>query len=108
MMRVMILLDARLLDEEQRFAMFLYQVDAGIGGRVAEIVGKMLKQFGTEHHVMCITHLPQVAASADEADIAYISKRDIMWSCMSSPGSGWSSSRPVIRYRAIRYSSGTG
>jgi DNA repair protein RecN (Recombination protein N) len=42
------------------------EVDAGIGGRVAEIVGKMLKQLGARHQVMCITHLPQVAASADQ------------------------------------------
>ncbi|HYH43897.1 MAG TPA: DNA repair protein RecN [Burkholderiales bacterium] len=41
------------------------EVDAGIGGRVAEIVGKMLRDLGTKHQVMCITHLPQVAASAD-------------------------------------------
>lgn len=41
------------------------EVDAGIGGRVAEIVGKMLKALGRKHQVMCITHLPQVAASAD-------------------------------------------
>ena len=42
------------------------EVDAGIGGRVAEIVGKMLKQLGGRHQVMCITHLPHVAASADQ------------------------------------------
>ena len=41
------------------------EVDAGIGGRVAEIVGQMLKKLGTQHQVMCVTHLPQVAASAD-------------------------------------------
>jgi DNA repair protein RecN (Recombination protein N) len=41
------------------------EVDAGIGGRVAEIVGNMLRQLGKKHQVMCITHLPQVAASAD-------------------------------------------
>jgi DNA repair protein RecN (Recombination protein N) len=41
------------------------EVDAGIGGRVAEIVGRMLKQLGRKLQVMCITHLPQVAASAD-------------------------------------------
>ncbi len=40
------------------------EVDAGIGGRVAEIVGKMLAQLGRRHQVMCITHLPQVAARA--------------------------------------------
>ena len=41
------------------------EVDAGIGGGVAEIVGRMLKELGRTHQVMCITHLPQVAASAD-------------------------------------------
>lgn len=41
------------------------EVDAGIGGRVAEIVGQMLKKLGKQHQVMCVTHLPQVAASAD-------------------------------------------
>jgi DNA repair protein RecN (Recombination protein N) len=41
------------------------EVDAGIGGRVAEIVGRMLRQLGKRHQVMCITHLPQVAAAAD-------------------------------------------
>ncbi len=42
------------------------EVDAGIGGRVAEIVGQMLKKLGRKHQVMCVTHLPQVAASADQ------------------------------------------
>ena len=41
------------------------EVDAGIGGGVAEIVGRMLRELGRKHQVMCITHLPQVAASAD-------------------------------------------
>jgi DNA repair protein RecN (Recombination protein N) len=41
------------------------EVDAGIGGRVAEIVGRMLKELGAQHQVLCVTHLPQVAASAD-------------------------------------------
>ena len=41
------------------------EVDSGIGGRVAEIVGHMLEQLGRRHQVMCITHLPQVAAAAD-------------------------------------------
>ena len=41
------------------------EVDVGIGGRVAEIVGRMLRELGARHQVMCITHLPQVAACAD-------------------------------------------
>jgi DNA repair protein RecN (Recombination protein N) len=42
------------------------EVDTGIGGRVAEIVGRLLRELGRDHQVMCITHLPQVAASADQ------------------------------------------
>jgi DNA repair protein RecN (Recombination protein N) len=41
------------------------EVDAGIGGRVAEIVGGLLKKLGRERQVMCITHLPQVASAGD-------------------------------------------
>jgi DNA repair protein RecN (Recombination protein N) len=41
------------------------EVDVGIGGRVAEIVGRMLRELGARHQVMCITHLPQVAATAE-------------------------------------------
>jgi DNA repair protein RecN (Recombination protein N) len=41
------------------------EVDAGIGGRVAEMVGKMLQALGKRYQVLCVTHLPQVAASAD-------------------------------------------
>jgi DNA repair protein RecN (Recombination protein N) len=41
------------------------EVDVGIGGRVAEIVGKLLARLGRERQVLCVTHLPQVAACAD-------------------------------------------
>ena len=38
------------------------EVDVGIGGRVAEIVGRMLRELGGTGQVLCVTHLPQVAA----------------------------------------------
>ena len=41
------------------------EVDVGIGGRVAEIVGRMLGELGRHRQVLCVTHLPQVAACAD-------------------------------------------
>ncbi|MDR2637630.1 MAG: DNA repair protein RecN [Zoogloeaceae bacterium] len=41
------------------------EVDVGIGGGVAEIVGRLLNQLGKERQVLCVTHLPQVAARAD-------------------------------------------
>src|SRR3989338_4604099 len=42
------------------------EVDSGIGGRVAEIVGHLLKKLGKDYQVLCVTHLPQVAAAADK------------------------------------------
>ena len=38
------------------------EVDAGIGGAVADVVGKLLKKLSFERQVMCVTHLPQVAS----------------------------------------------
>jgi DNA repair protein RecN (Recombination protein N) len=40
------------------------EVDVGIGGRVAEIVGRLLQRLGASRQVLCVTHLPQVAARA--------------------------------------------
>jgi DNA repair protein RecN (Recombination protein N) len=41
------------------------EVDAGIGGRVADVVGARLRALGSSFQVLCITHLPQIAAYAD-------------------------------------------
>lgn len=41
------------------------EVDTGIGGGVAEVVGRLLHQLGCERQVLCVTHLPQVAARGD-------------------------------------------
>ncbi|WP_241115941.1 DNA repair protein RecN [Achromobacter xylosoxidans] len=38
------------------------EVDSGVGGAVAEAVGKLLRELGERHQVLCVTHLPQVAA----------------------------------------------
>jgi len=42
------------------------EVDVGIGGAVAVTVGRMLRELGLRRQVLCVTHLPQVAACADE------------------------------------------
>jgi DNA repair protein RecN (Recombination protein N) len=41
------------------------EVDAGIGGGVAEIVGRKLRALARRHQVLCVTHLPQIASQAD-------------------------------------------
>ncbi len=40
------------------------EVDSGIGGGVAEVVGRLLKKLGQDRQVLCVTHLPQVASQA--------------------------------------------
>ncbi len=42
------------------------EVDSGIGGGVAEVVGRLLKKLGQERQVLCVTHLPQVASQANQ------------------------------------------
>ena len=42
------------------------EVDSGIGGAVAEVVGRLLRRLGENRQVLCVTHLPQVAACAHQ------------------------------------------
>ena len=42
------------------------EVDTGIGGGVAEVVGRLLKRLGQSRQVLCVTHLPQVASQANQ------------------------------------------
>ncbi|MGA9855876.1 MAG: DNA repair protein RecN [Gammaproteobacteria bacterium] len=47
-------------------SMIFDEVDAGIGGGVAEIVGRRLRNLGEKRQVLCVTHLPQVASQANQ------------------------------------------
>ncbi|HZF22841.1 MAG TPA: DNA repair protein RecN [Burkholderiales bacterium] len=67
------------------------EVDAGIGGRVAEIVGRMLKELGSRHQVMCVTHLPQVAAAGNQ-----------QWQVSKSAADGKVASQVAVLDRASR------
>ena len=51
------------------------EIDTGIGGRAAEAVGKKLKTLARRNQVLCITHLPQIAAFADHHYV--IEKRQV-------------------------------
>lgn len=46
------------------------EVDAGIGGRVAEVVGRKLRDLAEHDQVLCVTHVPQIAALADRHFLA--------------------------------------
>jgi DNA repair protein RecN (Recombination protein N) len=45
--------------------MIFDEVDAGIGGAVAQVVGRKMKQLSRYHQILCVTHLAQIAAFAD-------------------------------------------
>lgn len=45
--------------------MIFDEIDTGIGGRIAEVVGRKLKELSKSRQVICITHLPQIASLAD-------------------------------------------
>ena len=47
-------------------AIIFDEVDTGIGGGIAEVVGKQLRALGTNRQVLCVTHLPQVASQAHQ------------------------------------------
>jgi DNA repair protein RecN (Recombination protein N) len=62
--RVMLALKTMSVDEAEHKTMVFDEVDAGIGGRVADVVGARLGALGARFQVLCITHLPQIAARA--------------------------------------------
>ena len=63
--RLMLALKSLILTPGEVPTLLFDEVDAGIGGGIAEIVGKKLKQVAASHQVICVTHLPQIAALAD-------------------------------------------
>ena len=62
--RVMLALHALAADSREGRTLIFDEVDAGIGGEAADAVGARLQQLGQRQQVLCITHLPQIAARA--------------------------------------------
>lgn len=65
MARVMLALKTVLAAEDEIPVLVFDEVDANIGGETANVVGQKMRQIAAKRQVLCITHLPQVAASAD-------------------------------------------
>ncbi|MFN8218141.1 MAG: DNA repair protein RecN [Solirubrobacterales bacterium] len=73
--RVMLALSGLGSGERDAGTLVFDEIDAGVGGKTARVVGERLRALGRERQVLCITHLPQVAALADthfrlEKDVA--------------------------------------
>jgi DNA repair protein RecN (Recombination protein N) len=63
--RVMLAIKAALAGTDACVCSVFDEADAGIGGAVADVVGRLIKDISSHRQVLCITHLPQVAAHAD-------------------------------------------
>jgi DNA repair protein RecN (Recombination protein N) len=64
--RIMLGLKSVVRSDSPGLTLVFDEVDAGIGGRVAEVVGRKLKAVAARQQVLCVTHLPQIAALADQ------------------------------------------
>jgi DNA repair protein RecN (Recombination protein N) len=64
--RLMLALKHVLANADRTPTLIFDEIDQGIGGRVGAIVGRKLWNLGREHQVLCITHLPQLAAFGDQ------------------------------------------
>lgn len=65
MSRVALAIKQVLAEADETPTLVFDEVDAGIGGRSADPVGRSLWALGRRHQVLCVTHLPQIAAHAD-------------------------------------------
>jgi DNA repair protein RecN (Recombination protein N) len=63
--RAFLALRNALRDSARGMVLVFDEVDAGVGGRAADRVGRILSELAAHHQVLCITHLPQIAAFAD-------------------------------------------
>lgn len=63
--RILLALKAVLSQVDHTPTLIFDEVDTGVGGRNAQVLGEKLAGLGTRHQVFCITHLPQVAAYGD-------------------------------------------
>ncbi|MCL7487650.1 MAG: DNA repair protein RecN [Desulfobulbaceae bacterium] len=64
--RLMLAMKCLLARRDQVETVIFDEVDAGIGGKAAEAVARKIQELSSHHQVLCITHLPQIAAWADE------------------------------------------
>jgi DNA repair protein RecN (Recombination protein N) len=62
--RILLVLKGLLFDQDSLETLVFDEVDSGIGGGLGQVLGKKLQQVAQSHQVLCITHLPQIAAFA--------------------------------------------
>ncbi|MBA3706477.1 MAG: hypothetical protein H0W84_11455 [Bacteroidetes bacterium] len=73
--RIMLAIKTVLAEKDKIGILVFDEIDAGISGRIASKVGKILKKLSETHQVISITHLPQIAAMSDRH--FHVSKTEI-------------------------------
>ena len=63
--RIMLAIKTILADKDETETLIFDEIDTGISGRTAQKVSEKMAVIGQHHQVLCITHLPQIAAMAD-------------------------------------------
>lgn len=71
MSRIMLAMKAALSDADRIETLIFDEIDTGISGMVANAVAQKMRALGRKHQVLCVTHLPQIAAFADAQYVAY-------------------------------------
>jgi|Deesub1362B_J571_1020462.scaffolds.fasta_scaffold01172_3 DNA repair protein RecN (Recombination protein N) len=64
--RIMLALKSVLAEKDQIDVLVFDEIDIGISGRIAEAVGRKLRQLARSHQIICVTHLPQIAGFGQE------------------------------------------
>lgn len=63
--RIMLAIKTILADRDETESLIFDEIDTGISGRTAQLVSEKMARIGQRHQILCITHLPQIAAMAD-------------------------------------------
>jgi DNA repair protein RecN (Recombination protein N) len=74
--RVMLALKSALAEQETVPLLVFDEIDANVGGEIANAVGRKMRRLGQKHQVICISHLPQVACCADRHFVVSKETRD--------------------------------
>ena len=59
--RIMLALKSVLAESDKTPTLIFDEIDVGVSGRIAQVVGKAMKELASFHQLICITHLPQIA-----------------------------------------------
>jgi DNA repair protein RecN (Recombination protein N) len=63
--RIMLAIKAVLAEHDEMPTLIFDEIDSGISGHIAHVVGKQIKDLGKHHQILCITHLPQIASMGE-------------------------------------------